>query len=199
MVRKKAVIIQPKNEKTLEEAFAQFIQAKTVMNLSKSTIGNYRNIFGYFTEFFDQGRRCSEVSQNTIYEYLAWLKEKKPNAASHTVQTYVKGLRAIFYYFMQNEWMEEFKIALPQVDDTIKEVYTDFEVQQLIKKPNLKGVNGLLSAPGCPCGLPPRAGRLLRPSQRCGIGLMGWGHCRSEKHPGHQQSREGNGYDEEIV
>jgi len=77
VVRKKAVVIQPQNEKTLEEAFEQFIQAKTVMNLSKSTIGNYRNIFGYFKDFFGEGRRCAEVSQNTIFEYLAWLKEEK--------------------------------------------------------------------------------------------------------------------------
>ena len=32
---------------------------------------------------------------------------------------------------MQNEWMEEFKISLPRVEETIKEVYTDYEVQQL--------------------------------------------------------------------
>ena len=65
-------------------------------------------------------------------------KRKKPNAAPRTVQTYIKGLRAIFYYFMQNEWMNEFKITLPQAEETIKEVYTDYEVQQLIRKPNLK-------------------------------------------------------------
>jgi len=138
VVRKKAVTVQSQSEKTLAEAFEQFIQAKTVMNLSPSTIRNYQNIFGYFMEFFGQGRRCEEVSQNTIFEYLAWLQEEKPNLSAHTVQTYIKGLRAICYYFMTNEWLAEFKITLPHAEDTIKEVYTDYEVAQLIRKPNLK-------------------------------------------------------------
>jgi len=37
--------------------------------------------------------------------------------------------------------MEEFKITLPRAEETIKDVYTDYEVAQLIKKPNVKTCN----------------------------------------------------------
>jgi len=138
MVRKKVAVIQPQSEKTVEEAFAQFIQTKRVLNSSPETIKYYHYVFKYFAEFFDVGRRCDEVSQDTILEYLDYLMEEKPDIAPKTVQTYIKGLRAIFYYFMENEWVAEFKITLPKAEDTIKEVYTDYEVKQLIKKPDLK-------------------------------------------------------------
>jgi len=141
VVRKKTVAIQPNTEKTLDEAFDQFIQTKRALNASAQTIKYYHYTFKYFLEFFGEGRRCAEVNSGTIIEYLGYLREEKPEAAEKTIQTYIKGLRAIFYYFMENEWVEEFKIILPRAEETIKEVYTDYEVQQLIKKPNLKTCN----------------------------------------------------------
>ena len=141
MVRKKSVVIQPSTEKTLAEAFEQFIQTRRVLNASEETIKYYRREFRYFLAFFGEGRRCAEVNSGTFIDYLEYLREEKPDLSQRTVQTYIKGLRAIFYYFMQNEWMEEFKITLPRAEETIKEVYTDYEVQQLIKKPDPKTCN----------------------------------------------------------
>ena len=103
MVRKKTVVIQPGTEKTLAEAFEQFIQTRRVLNASEETIKYYRREFRYFLAFFGEGRRCAEVNSGTIIEYLEYLREEKPDISQKTVQTYIKGLRAIFYFFMQNE------------------------------------------------------------------------------------------------
>jgi integrase/recombinase XerD len=124
--------------KPLTEAFEQFIQTKTVMNVSEDTVIHYRNVFRYFTQFFGEGRRCNEVSEQTIIEYLVYMRKEKPDLATKTVNTYVKGLRAIFYFMMKNGWMDEFKITLPRVEETIKETYNDYEVQQLVRKPDMK-------------------------------------------------------------
>jgi integrase/recombinase XerD len=72
------------------------------------------------------------------HHYLVHIRETKPDLAAKTVNTYIKGLQAIFYYFMQNGWLDEFKIKLPKVEETIKETYTDFEVAQLIRKPDIR-------------------------------------------------------------
>lgn len=136
--KRQLITVQPQGGMTLTAAFEQFIQAKTVMNASEATILHYRNVFKYFTEYFDEGRSCSDVTEQTIIGYLVHIRENKPNIAQKTVNTYIKGLRAIFYYYMKNSWMGEFKITLPRVEETIKETYTDFEVQQLIKKPDVR-------------------------------------------------------------
>ncbi|MDR2753693.1 MAG: tyrosine-type recombinase/integrase [Oscillospiraceae bacterium] len=123
---------------TLEDAFEQFIQSKTVMNVAGETIKHYRNVFRYFLEFYGAGRLCADVQERTITEYLVHIRQTKPGLATKTVNTYVKGLRAIFYFMMASGWMDEFKITLPRVEETIKETYSDFEVQRLIKKPDTK-------------------------------------------------------------
>ena len=138
MVRKKAALARPSDSRTVDEAFEQFVQSKRLMNMSEETIKHYQCAYKYFVEFFDSGRPCADITSGTVYEYLAYIREEKPDIAPKTVQTYIKGLRTILYYFMQNEWTEEFKIALPRVEETIKETYTDYEVKQLIRKPDVK-------------------------------------------------------------
>ena len=39
---------------------------------------------------------------------------------------------------MENEYIEEFKIKLPKVQESVKEIYTDEELKLLLKKPNIK-------------------------------------------------------------
>ena len=133
------ITVQLKGSMTLDDAFEQFIQSKIVMNVADETVKHYRNVFRYFIEFYGRGRLCADVQERTITQYLIHIRETKPNLATKTVNTYVKGLRAIFYFMMANGWMGEFKITLPRVEETIKETYSDFEVQQLIKKPDTKG------------------------------------------------------------
>ena len=123
---------------TVTEAFEQFIQTKTVMNAAEPTIVHYRNCFRYFLEFSGDDLLCADISEHTIIEYLAYIRENKPDLAQKTVNTYIKSLRAIFYYMMKNGWIAEFKITLPRFEETIKETYTDYEVQCLIRKPDTK-------------------------------------------------------------
>jgi len=75
---------------SLETAFEQFIQAKTVMNISEESIKHYQFCFKYFKEFFGDGRNCEEVTEQTIFDYLA-----------------------------HSGYMSEFKITLPRAEETI--------------------------------------------------------------------------------
>ena len=134
----KRVTIQPKGGRTLAEAFENMMQAKRVMNVSVETIKHYYYGYKYFVEFFGEGRYCAEVEKDSIFDYLAYIRETKPNIAQKTVETYIRGLRTVLYFFMENGWMEEFKIALPRTEETIKETYTDEEIKRLIKKPDIK-------------------------------------------------------------
>jgi len=134
----KQFTLQSKGGKQLSEAFEQFIQAKTVMNVSGETVKHYQVCYKYFTEFFGEGHNCDEVTEQTIFAYLAHIRETKPNIKQKTVSTYIRGLRTAFYFMMENGWMGEFKITLPRVEEIIKETYTDYEIQCLIKKPDVK-------------------------------------------------------------
>ena len=124
--REKRSQCNPKGGLTLDDAFEQFIQSKTVMNVAEETIKHYRNVFRYFIEFYGTEQSCADVTEKTIIDYLVHIRETKPGLAIKTVNTYVKGLRAIFYFMMANDWIGEFKIKLPRVEETIKKTYSDF-------------------------------------------------------------------------
>lgn len=122
---------------TLEKAFEEFIQMKTVMNSSPETIKYYNGIFRYFTEFFGENRLCAEVNERVVLDYLMYIKTHKPNVSEKTVCTYIRGLRAILYFMMKSGYVENFKISLPKTQETIKETYTDNEIKRLIEKPKI--------------------------------------------------------------
>jgi len=56
----KQFTLQSKGGKPLSEGFDQFIQAKTVMNVSEETVKHYQVCYKYFMEFFGEGRNCDE-------------------------------------------------------------------------------------------------------------------------------------------
>lgn len=134
---KEKIVMQFGDDLTLEKAFEEFIQMKTVMNSSPETIKYYNGIFRYFTEFFGENRLCAEVNERVVLDYLMYIKTHKPNVSEKTVCTYIRGLRAILYFMMKSGYVENFKISLPKTQETIKETYTDNEIKRLIEKPKI--------------------------------------------------------------
>lgn len=134
---KEKIVMQFGEDLTLEKAFEEFIQMKTVMNSSPETIKYYNGIFRYFTEFFGENRLCVDVNERVIIDYLMYIKTHKPNVSQKTVCTYIRGLRAILYFMMKSGYVENFKISLPKTEETIKETYTDNEIKRLIEKPKI--------------------------------------------------------------
>lgn len=60
---------------------------------------------------------------------------------SVTVNTNIRAIRAVCYYFMRLGYMNEFKISEIKVDKEIIETYSDVEINLLIKKPDVKKCN----------------------------------------------------------
>lgn len=70
-------------------------------------------------------------------QYHKFLKEKK-TVNEQTIRSYFSGLRVFLYYCMREGYIENFKIVLPKAAKVIKATYTDEELKQLLKKPNIK-------------------------------------------------------------
>jgi len=134
---KTKINIISRDELTLEEAFKHFINFKTAMNLSKQSIKYYEVCYRYFEEFYGGSTVCNEITEQTTYDYLNYLKNNK-SANDISIQTYMRGLRVILYFFMQQEYIQTFKMKMPKAEEPEKDGYTDSEVERLVKKPNLK-------------------------------------------------------------
>lgn len=130
---------QMTTEVTLESAFNQFLRSKRNANLSARTIEYYGIIFDIFTKFVDKENYCSSITRDIIDDFITYLREEKERPLSSvTINSYLRGLRAMLYFFMERDYMYEFKISLMKEEKKVKETYTEAELLLLLKKPDIK-------------------------------------------------------------
>lgn len=121
---------------TMAGLFDEFIRFKRIINSSEETIKYYKDCFRYFSDFMACDLPCREMSKNTFYDYVEYLQTK--NITDCTINSYLRGLRAIIYYGMELGYIPKFEVKLIKAQKKIKETYTDEELKLLLKKPNLK-------------------------------------------------------------
>ncbi len=137
--------------KTVFSAFNEFIVYKKSNNLSESSIKDYNVIFNIFMDFYGKSSLCSDITSETIQEYICWLQKrpKKINnkdsenketeyLSSATIATYIRHLRAVINYFISKGYTEKFKVTIPRFEKEVKDVYSKAELELLLEKPNLK-------------------------------------------------------------
>lgn len=118
--------------------FNDFIRIGKIKNLSDRTIKYYECAFSYLTNHISEKTLCCSIDKETIYGFIEYLKKRNPNISPVTINTYVRGVRAIFYHLMELGYINKFKIELIQSTKKIKPTYTDDELNILLKKPNVK-------------------------------------------------------------
>lgn len=119
----------------LSEAYGEFLKYCKVKNLSQYTITYYDNCYKYFAEFYGENSPCHSINVSHIQDYVLYLKKTGINDI--TMNTYLRGVRAILYYFMKLDYTDRFKIELRRAEKHVKETYTDAELKLLLRKPEL--------------------------------------------------------------
>jgi len=135
-MRKRIVINSSGGNLTLEQAFEKFIKVKEIENLVDESLGFYREAFSHLERHYGGDNLCSGVDEDIFFEVVE--KIKKRNIAETTVNTKIRGLRVILYFFMDREYIKPFKIKIIKCEKPIKETYSDVEVKKLIEKPDPK-------------------------------------------------------------
>lgn len=126
-------------EITFQEAYEQFIRACKVKNLSEETIKYYERCKKNFCECFDENEMCSEIDSDTYDEFIEYLQSKNdPPLTDVTINTVLRGSKAIINFCIDKGYTEKFKMKLMKIDEVIKEVYLDDELEKLLKKPDVK-------------------------------------------------------------
>ena len=134
---KNKIEMTKKTDLTLDEGFDLFLRKAKVKNLSELTIKTYKYHFESLTEFMDESTSLNDITSEDIDEYILYLKSKQ-GVKDVTVNSYLRTIRAFFYYCMECGYMTRFKIVMPRLDKEVKETYTDDELSLLLEKPDLK-------------------------------------------------------------
>jgi len=123
---------------TLQAVFDKFISFKRIKNLSEESIQYYEECFKFFTEYYPADQPCKDLTKDICLGYVQHLRETRPGVKDTTINTYLRAVRAILYYAMEQDYLPRFKLELIKAEKEIKETYTDDELARLLKKPDIK-------------------------------------------------------------
>ena len=129
-----------KELKNLEEGKEEFLIDCKIRNLSAGTIKNYDECFGYFIAYINKNftnfKPKEDMKKQTLDGYINEMKIK--GIKDSTINIRIRAIRCVLYYFMRNEYIDNFKISQIKENDEGIELYTDKEIEKLLKKPNMK-------------------------------------------------------------
>lgn len=135
MVRKKLTIVNTKGKK-ITDGFKEFYRYCQIKNLSHQSLEFYENNFLKFKLWLKEDILISDIAKATMEDYILYLKSTK--VADTTINTNIRGIRAVLYYWMNLGYLENFKISKIKAVKQVKDTYTKQEIEILLKKPNLK-------------------------------------------------------------
>ncbi|NSB12087.1 tyrosine-type recombinase/integrase [Clostridium beijerinckii] len=120
---------------TFDEGYDQFIKYCKVRNLRPATIKHYDNTMLSIYKFINPKTLVKDITKSTVDGFILYCRNEL-NVKDVTINTYVRTLRSILYYFMKLGWMKEFKVPNVRFDKHIIETYSEEELKLLLERPN---------------------------------------------------------------
>ncbi len=122
--------------KSIEKGYEEFINFCKAKNLSESTIVYYDAYMNKFKQFLDEHnvQDIKDINRPLIDAYIVHLKELG-NQNDISINTSLRAVRAIVYYFQSLGYCQQFKINIIKADKMMKETYSENELKTLLDKP----------------------------------------------------------------
>lgn len=123
--------------------FSGFMVSQYERGNSKATLDFYRRFYKKYTAYIMDclnttpkelpiEHLTSGVAQSAFIHYLETL-----NINQQTINSYLRGFRAFGNFCEEEGYIDGFKCPIKEVEPPIKEVYSDEELQRLLRKPDI--------------------------------------------------------------
>lgn len=132
MSRKKIKQVDAIRQKTLENVIEEFLRHCRLKNLSPRTLEYYEEDLSYFQRSVPV-ESVREVTREVMEDFIDHEMQKGNRITA--INTRLRGLRVFFRFCQEREYMGDIGLKLLKEDETIKEPYTDAELQRLLKQP----------------------------------------------------------------
>lgn len=133
----KKIKMNIKNGRTFEQGCEDYIVDCKARNLRDGTIKHYRDAFKQIFKYLDKNMLIEDMTKEVFADFMLALRENKA-VNEMSIYTYSRDLKTVMYFFMEQGWLERYKIKLAKTDKQPIETYTDEDLRKLLKKPNLK-------------------------------------------------------------
>lgn len=133
--------ITPDNKITYSQLFDEFMVSRKIKGLSEYTLLSYQYHSKYFKQFLKEDIPCNKITEHTLENYILYMQDVKGITNGMTINSYLQNISPILKYGMKKRYIEDFYIPLIKVQETFKDIYTQEELQVLLKKPKTKNFN----------------------------------------------------------
>lgn len=132
---KKGVKRVTKAATTIDDMFNAFIREKTFQGRSEKTLVNYNLSFELYKNYngFIGSEPCAVMDEDSIYKLQDGCVERGVSVASQN--HYLRDMRAIVYYGMEQNLIEEYKVNLISEQETEPKFYSKKEIEILLAPP----------------------------------------------------------------
>lgn len=124
-------------EMTFNDGFEDFKIYCITKNLSKDTIKHHEGVIKTVFKFINPNMPVNDITRLIVNQFILDCRSNL-EIKDITLNTYVRSLRTVLYYFMEMGYIERFNIKAPRFDKQIIPTYSDEELKKLLKKPNTK-------------------------------------------------------------
>lgn len=121
---------------TFKEGCEKYLDDCRQRNLRDGTIKHYKQSYTQFYKYFNPDMPIAELTQEIYNKYVIYLRQTLNNDIS--INSYLRDLITTLHFFMNEGYIEYYKMQAIKTDKTNVETYTDDELRILLQKPNLK-------------------------------------------------------------
>ena len=131
MARK--ITMNASSYKSVAEVFEDFVISQTAQGLSSVTLTNYRHHFHSISRHLDTSQSMDTLTKNKLEAMVVSMRQS--GLAHNSISSYCRVLRT-FLGWCEREGMTV--PPMPHIKDkeTVKESYTDEELEAILKRPN---------------------------------------------------------------
>ena len=118
------------SRKLVSDAFTAFMRHCQLKNLAPYSYLYYNKNIQYFLDTENEIKYVDEITPEVIERFIGKLMDRGNKATAINAR-----LRAVFVflrYCFDQEYLETFPISLIKEDETLKEPYTEAELQKLL-------------------------------------------------------------------
>ncbi len=129
---KKAIKMNSFSAKSVAEVFADFVLSQTAKNLSETTIQTYHAHIHSVSKHLDIQKSMDALTKKDLEAMVVSMR--RAGLAHNSISSYCRVLRTFLNWCRE----EGFEVpSLPNIKDkeTLKETYTDAELEALLKRP----------------------------------------------------------------
>lgn len=136
MVRIKLKNIRKYEQRTISETYDEYINYCISIGQRPLTIVSKKRFYIYSLLKWVDEQSTLDVFNRKLVENMV-ITMRRQGYKGNTYQTFIIKLKAFLTYCFNQNYIEEFEVKIPSVDLVKKTVYTEEELNTLLKKPNL--------------------------------------------------------------